>query len=152
MTQFINTILSIFIGFFAIVVASFLQLGLQSDMAAHRLVLNELSAIVDKVEDTGELTTQDKSDFYLALATTGMVFEVDMIREMKVVNPRDSVSGEVVTSYVRVNENEKFNKGDIFTVSVKAVDYTGIQKLTALILRIWNEPINEYRSGVVDNG
>lgn len=152
MTNFINTILSIFIGFFSIVIASFLQLGLQSDLKTQRIVYNEVTNLIDKVEDTGELTAKDKSDFYLALSATGVIFEVDMIRELKVVNPRDATSGEVVTSYVKIDENSKFNKGDHFTITVKAVDYTGAQKLAAMVLRVLNEPINVSQSGVIDNG
>lgn len=152
MTNFINTIIGVFIGFFTIIVSAFLLLGLQSDLQTQRVVLNETTNLIDKIKDTGVLSDADKADYYLALSTTGTIFEVDIIREMKVVNPRDSVSGEIVTSYVNVPDTSVYNQGDLVTVNVRAVDYTGAQKLMRMLISVINDKLEISLVGLVNNG
>lgn len=152
MPTLINTIIAVFLAFFIIVGGSFVFLGHKSDLRADRVTYNEMANLMDKVKDTGQLTDADKSDFYLALATTGVIYEVTMTRKLKVVNPAQGSTGKIQTTYITLEDNSVYNQGDLFELKVRAVNYTGIQKVTAALLSIVYPKFDESQTGVVENG
>ncbi|RJX39144.1 hypothetical protein D3P09_16765 [Paenibacillus pinisoli] len=147
MTDIINKILGVVIAFTLLVGAPLVITALQKDLTMNRSVLNEMTNLIDKVSDNGRLSEQDLSEFYVNISSHGMAMDGTISRYMKVVNP--DAAGGTVTSYMLVDDHKHWNTGDIIKVRVRAVDFSGAQRLQNYLLRLTPPKFDQTLAGMI---
>ena len=147
MTDIFNKILGVLLAFVILVGGPLIIKSMGKDLTMNRSILNEMTNFIDKVTDNGRLSEADLEDFYLGISSYGMTMDATVKRYMKVVNP-DGKQG-TYTSYVLNDDLSKWNQGDIIKVTVKAVDYTGGQRLQNRILHLAPSKFEQTLAGMV---
>ena len=147
MTDIFNKILGVLLAFVILVGGPLIIKSMGKDLTMNRSILNEMTNFIDKVTDNGRLSDADLEDFYLGISSYGMTMDATVRRYMKVVNP-DGKQG-TYTSYVLNDDLSKWNQGDIIKVTVKAVDYTGGQRLQNRILHLAPSKFEQTLAGMV---
>lgn len=120
---------------------------MSKDLTMNRSVLNEMTNLIDKVSDNGRISSTDLSDFYLGVSSHGVSMDATVKRYMKVVNPDGA--GGTYTSYVLNDNTTTWNSGDIIKVSVKAIDYTGAQRIQNRLLHLNPPKFDQTLAGMV---
>lgn len=134
MSDFFNKMIGLFLAFFLLVVAPLTNNALAQDLTTKRAILNEMTNFVDKVTDSGYISDEMLSDFYLGCSSYGAIVDVTVHRYIKVVNPNGS--GGTYTTYVPSDQIKNWNRGDIVKVKVEAIGYSGAQKLIWYFLKL----------------
>ena len=149
MTDFLNKIIATILAFMILFVGPAAVLTLSMQLTMERSVMNEMSSFVDKVTDNGTITDTELADFYLGAASNGAVMDIKIYRYMTVAVPDGT--GGTDTVYQLVDNIMSYNKGDYIQVRVKAIDYTGAQRLLYRIANIFMGKFDETMSGRVRN-
>lgn len=97
------------------------------------IMQNETRDLVDRVIDSGELTTEMIDDYNLTIASCSMTFSYEIVHEVPVINP-GSTEGAITTSYVVSEDIYNWNTGDIITVKVKPTGYNLAQVLAISLI------------------
>lgn len=134
MNDFLGRLLAIVLVCLLAIMAPLTINGLIMDLTATRSIYNEVSNLIDKVTDTGELSEITLADFYLGCNAYGVITDVDIERNIKVINPDGK--GSTVTTYIKSDKIDEWNQGDIITVRVRAIDYTGAQKILWYLINL----------------
>lgn len=149
MGDFLNKIIGTIIAFLIIFVGPATMLTLSAQLEMERGVFNEMTGLIDKVTDTGKLTDEQYADFLLGISSYGAVMDVELIRYLTMVVPDGS--GGTTTVYQIVDNTSDYNKGDYFQVRVRAIDYTGAQRLIFRIANVFTGKFDETLAGRVRN-
>ncbi len=147
MTDIFNKILGVFLAFILLAGAPLIIRTMGKDLTMERSVLNEMTNLIDKVTDSGLLTKQDLTDFYLGVSSHGVAMDATIQRYMKIVSPDGA--GGTYASYVLSDDNRSWAKGDIIKVTVKAIDYTGAQRIQNRLLHITPLRFDQTLAGMV---
>lgn len=147
MTDIINKIIGVLLAFTLLVGAPLIITSMSKDLTMSRSVLNEMTNLINKVTDNGRLSSQDLSDFYLGISSHGMTMDATIRRYMKVVNPDGN--GGTYTIYMISDDLSTWNSGDIIKVTVKAIDYTGAQRIQNRLLRLTPPKFEQTLAGMV---
>lgn len=147
MTDIINKIIGVLLAFTLLVGAPLIITSMSKDLTMSRSVLNEMTNLINKVTDNGRLSSQDLSDFYLGISSHGMTMDATIRRYMKVVNPDGN--GGTYTTYMISDDLSTWNSGDIIKVTVKAIDYTGAQRIQNRLLRLTPPKFEQTLAGMV---
>jgi len=147
MSDIINKIIGVFMAFIILAGGPLIINTMSMDLTMNRSVLNEMTNLIDKVCDNGRLTPTDLSDFYLGVSSYGVSMDATVKRYMKVVNPDGS--GGTYTSYVLNEDTQTWKEGDIIKVTVKAIDYTGAQRIQYRLLHMTPPKFDQTLAGMV---
>lgn len=147
MTDIINKVIGVLLAFTLLVGAPLIITAMGKDLTMHRSVLNEMTNLIDKVSDNGRLSSQDLSDFYLGISSHGMTMDATIQRYMRVVNPAES--GGTYATYMISDDLDRWNTGDIIKVTVKAIDYTGAQRIQNRLLRLTPLKLEHTLAGMI---
>ncbi|MCD1257379.1 hypothetical protein B5M42_000830 [Paenibacillus athensensis] len=147
MSDIINKIIGVFMAFVILAGGPLIINTMSKDLTMNRSVLNEMTNLINKVCDNGRLSPLDLSDFYLGVSSYGVSMDATVKRYMKVVNP-DGGSG-TYTSYVLTDDTQTWNEGDIIKVTVKAIDYTGSQRIQYRLLHLTPPKFDQTLAGMV---
>lgn len=149
MADFINTVISVILGFVILVGGSLVIMTVTLDSETKRTVANEVDNFIDKVEDTGVITKDDLADLYVNTSVNGVTMDVKVSREVLTLYPTGPV-GDTKVIYVKSEDINTFNKGDRVVVQVEAIDYSAAQRLVWMILNLYTDKIKYGNSGVVE--
>lgn len=147
MNDFFSKLIGLFLAFFLLVIAPITNNSLAQDLTTKRAILNEMTNFVDKVTDSGYVSDQMLSDFYLGCSSHGAIVDVTVRRFIKVVNPDGS--GGTYTTYVLSDQVKNWNRGDIVKVKVEAIGYSGAQKLTWYFMKLMTPKLEFELAGMV---
>ena len=147
MTDVINKILGAVLAFVLLAGAPLVINSMNKDLTMNRSVLNEMTNFVDKVTDNGRLSAQDLADFYVGVSSHGMTVDATVSRYMKVVTPDGK--GGTISSYMLVDDNTRWNQGDIIQVRVQAIDYSGAQRMQNRLLRLNPTKFDQTLAGMI---
>lgn len=147
MTDIINKVLGVLIAFVLLAGGPLVINAMGKDLTMNRSVLNEMTNLIDKVTDNGRLSEADLSEFYINISSHGMAMDATISRYMKVVQPDGS--GGFTTTYMLVDDNTTWNRGDIIKVRVQAIDYSGAQRLQNRLLRLNPPKFDQTLAGMV---
>lgn len=134
MTDIFNKLLGVLLAFALLVGAPLAINTMSKELTMNRSVMNEMTNLINRVADSGRLTDEDLTDFYLGISSYGMTMDATIKRYAKVVNP-DGAGGTYV-SYVLNDDNTSWNKGDIIQVNVNAIDFTAAQHIRHRLLHM----------------
>lgn len=134
MSDFLNKLIGVVLAFVLLAAGPLVNRGLAGDLEMKRSVLNEMTNFLDKVSDNGRITNLDLSNYYLALNSYGVAMDAKVNRYMKVVNPDGA--GSTYTTYTASEDVTTYNQGDIVTTTVKAIDYTGSQRVMNRLMHL----------------
>ena len=149
MIDIINKLIAVIIAFMLLILAPLVIHNLSMELTMKRSIMNEMVNVIDKVTDTGRITNEQLEDFYIVCSTYGITTDVIIERYAKEVNPTET--GDTYTKYVKKVDNKNYEQGDIIKVSVKAISYTGPQKMAHYILHISQPKFECTLSGMVRN-
>ncbi len=147
MSDFLNRLIGLFLVFILLVLAPLTIHSLSTDLTIKRSILNEITNFIDKVTDTAQVTEAQQTDFYIGCSSYGAIVDVQIKRYIRIVNP-DGMGG-TYTSYALTDNILHFNQGDIVQVEVKAIDYTGAQKLMWYFNKIFTPKLEFTLAGMV---
>lgn len=134
MSDFLNKLIGVVLAFVLLAAGPLINRGLSQDLEMKRSVLNEITNFLDKVSDNGRINDVDVSNYYLALNSYGVAMDAHIERQIKVVNP-DGAGGTYAT-YVVSDDITQYNQGDIVITTVKAIDYTGSQRVINRLMHL----------------
>ena len=147
MSDFVNRVIGLFLVFILLVIAPLLIQSLSRDLTIKRSILSEMTNFIDKVTDTGKITELDLTDFYTGCSSYGAVVDVQIKHYIRVINPDGK--GSTYSSYVLSDKLTNWDQGDIIEVDVKAIDYTGAQKIAAYFNKVSSPKLNFQLAGMV---
>jgi hypothetical protein len=147
MNDFFTKLIGLFMAFFLLVIAPITNNALAQDLTTKRAILNEMTNFVDKVTDSGHISPEMLTDFYLGCSSHGAVVDVTVQRYIKIVNPNGS--GGTYITYVLNDQLTNWNQSDIIKVKVEAISYTGAQRLMWYFLRLITPKLEFEIAGMV---
>lgn len=145
LSKIIGTVLAFLILFIG--PATIVTLSMQLEM--ERQVFNEMTGLIDKITDTGEMTDEQYADFMLGVSAHGAVMDVEIYRYLTMVVPDGT--GGTTNVYQLVDNINDYNKGDYIQIRVTAIDYTGAQRLLFRLSNIFTGKFDETLAGRVRN-
>lgn len=149
MTGFPSKVIGLVIVFFMMVVGPTLRSIQMDSISQRRQLYNEVTNMLDRITDTGDITNEALEDFYLGVAAQGVPVDVKIERYVKVVNP-DGQGGTYYTYTISDNIND-WNKGDICKIKVKQIAETNAQKISYNLSKMYTKPIDFTFAGRVRN-
>lgn len=147
--DFLNKIIGILIAVALLVIGPLTTLMSVKVLAVERGCLNDMEALIDKVSDTGNLTANELADFKLAIASHGIVADIKIERYITLIVP-DGAGGTKRVLQLH-DDISSYNRGDYISVTVKAVDMSGTQKLLYRLTSFLVPPFNRTLTGRVRN-
>jgi hypothetical protein len=149
MSDFLNKLIGVVLAFILLAAAPLIITSLGNDLTMKRSVLNETTNFINKVTDNARISDLDLSNFYLGISAYGVSMDGIVQRYVKVVNPDGN--GGTYTTYTASDQLTSWNKGDIIKVTVKAIDYTGSQRIMNRIMHLSPPKYDVTMSGMVRN-
>lgn len=134
MTDVFSKILAVCLAFVLCILSPIALTSLMDDMVARRSIMNEMSAFIDEVIDSGKITDEQMADFQLGCNSYGPVVNIEIRRYVKTTNPDPKNPGKTYTSYVMSDTATNFNQGDHIQVTVETIGYTGSQRIVMATL------------------
>ena len=125
----------------------FLVNGVARDARMSRGVLNEMANFIDIVVDSGYISEARLRDFHLAIASYGILANIQIERYSRVLNP--APGGTVQEVYIQTPNIEYFERGDLVSVRINAIEYTTAQRLMGQFLRFSSPSFDESLAGMV---
>lgn len=137
MTNMVSRLLAIGLALLLCVFAPFSLSVLADNVAARHSIIAECENFVDEVSDTGRLTDEMLSNFYLDVSSHGVMLDVEVEKYTRVVENDISASGKLVTTYLRTacnprdeaNSTVLFNTGDKIVVHIEPIGYSAGQRI-----------------------
>lgn len=143
MTDYISKVITIIMCFVMIVVAPTLMNFATEDGTSRLIILNEMSAFLDKVADKGSISSEDLDQIYNELNSHGVILDIEINRMMRVAftEAEGSTGGKVNEAYIKVdeannNETITLNNKDVVQIHVFEVIDNPSRKLLYNFLRI----------------
>lgn len=137
MTNMTSRIFAVALAFILCVFAPFSLAVMSDNITARFLIINECEDFLDEVADSGRLTDEMLSDFYLDVASHGVMLDVQVEKYVRVVENDVQANGKLVTTYLRsecdpkneTNQTVLFSSGDKIVVHVEPIGYTAAQRI-----------------------
>lgn len=129
MTNLVSRLFALFLAFLLCVLAPYSLTVMTDNMMARFEVLSDVESFMDAVADSGYVTDEELSDFYLAVSSHGVLIDTEISRYQKVVNPKPGTTAGIVTSYIYTENYTQLLSGDKFVVRVKPIGYSGPQRI-----------------------
>lgn len=157
MADTISKVIGVLLAFALLVIAPLTITRMTEDMAAKRLILNEVTQFIDKVTDKGSVSASDMDDLMIGVNSYGGTFNVMVTRYIPVA-VRDNVSGAVKTTYVVSDDNINslsgsgmvyLEPGDAVQVRVEGISLTKGQSFIRAVLRVYERQFEFTLAGIV---
>ena len=151
MSDFINKVVTIILVFVMLVIAPMLISYKTEDMLAKRQILNDVEMIIDKVQDTANITQDDINKLYIDCNSHGLTVDVQ-VKRMVATSVYDTNEGVAKTNYFAVDERallETINAGDIIQVNIKEITISTSRRATYRLIGLDEGPLEFSLAGVV---
>ena len=130
----LSRLLAICLGFLLLVFAPFSLSVLSDNISARYAIMNDVTNFTDEVADTRRITKDMLSNFYLDVASHGIMLDVTVERYVRVVESDATSGGKLVTTYmaqpVEITDADFiFNSGDKVVVHVEPIGYSAPQRI-----------------------
>ena len=134
MSNMLSRLLAICLGFLLLVFAPFSLSVLSDNVSARYSIMNDVTNFTDEVADTRRITKDMLSNFYLDVASHGIMLDVTVERYVRVVESDATSGGKLVTTYmaqpVEITDADFiFNSGDKVVVHVEPIGYSAPQRI-----------------------
>ena len=156
MTDAVTKVIGVLLAFVLLIFAPMTISRMKDDMAARRLVLNEVTAFIDKVTDKGSVTGTDVDDLMIGVNAHGGAFDVQVIRYVRVAVKDSTRGGEVRSIYYATDDvftvsggEVVLNVSDAIQVRVEGITKTKGQNLIQGLLRVSERPFSFTLAGTV---
>lgn len=90
--------------------------------------------LIDEVIDTRELNEDTYNDYNLRMAAVDDYYDVKITRKVKCVMPDPVNAGQTYTTYIVVDDIERYNQGDIIIVEVNPISVNTFQAIASALL------------------
>lgn len=152
MTDIIPKIIGVILAFALLVLAPVTITRMTDDMAAKRIILNEVNAFIDRVTDKGSVTPSDMDDLYIAINSRGGAYDAQVVRYVRIAVPSGAGSAEsiyIATDDVFDTSSVFLRSGDIVQVRITSIDRTTAQNMLAYLFRLYERDFEFTFAGIV---
>ena len=151
-TDIIPKIIGVILAFVLLVLAPVTITRMTDDMAAKRVILNEVNAFIDCATDKGSVTPSDIDDLYIAINSRGGAFDAQVARYVRIAVPSGMSDAESI--YVATDDafgvsDVRLREGDIIQVRVTSVERTTAQNMLAYLFRLYERDFEVTLAGMV---
>lgn len=140
MTDYMNKVVSIILAFIMLVIAPLVISYQTTDMLAKRAILNDVTAFIDKAQDTYQIDEDDLNKLYMQCNSHGISVDVKVKRLIRTaVTKNDSTGNSAKTVYYAVDtlgDLKNLNPGDTVQVNISEIATTPAHQLVYRVLKI----------------
>jgi len=154
MTDAITKVIGVLLAFVLLILAPMTISRMKDDMAARRLVLNEVTYFIDRVTDKGRVTAADINDLMIGVNAHGGAFDVKVVRYVRIAVRDNTRGGEIRSIYYATDDtftggSVNLNVSDAVQVRVEGITKTKGQNLIQGLLRVSERPFSFSLAGTV---
>ena len=153
MTDAITKVIAVMLAFVLLILAPMTISRMKDDMAARRLILNEVTYFIDRVTDKGRVTASDIDDLMIGVNAHGGAFDVKVVRYIRIAVRDSTRGGEVRSIYYATDDvftgTVNLNVSDAIQVRVEGINKTKAQNLIQGLLRVSERPFSFSLAGTV---
>lgn len=141
MTDYMNKIISVILAFVMLVVAPLVISYQTTDMLAKRAILNDVTAFIDKAQDTYQIDEDDLNKLYMQCNSHGISVDVKVKRLIRTAVTKNDNHGNPAAKTVyyavdALDDLKNLNPGDTVQVNVSELATTPGHQLVYRVLRI----------------
>lgn len=136
-------IIGVLLAFVLCVIVPFVANSTQNEMLDRRMIINHVTAFLDAVIDSREVTDVALSELNVNLASYGIIVDYEITRYALSVDPDPVNPGSYVNNYVVMSDNSHYNKGDKLSIRVYTVGYSSTQALAHTLTGIFVKNLDE---------
>lgn len=137
--------IGLLLAFVLTVIMPFVTVTVENEMCDRRLIISDVTNFIDEVVDSRNITDGMIDELNVKLASYGMSVDYEITHYSRTVNVDPLKAGDYYTSYVKVNQNETYSKGDKISVRVFTTSYSATEalahKLTGMFVKDLNVTI-----------
>ena len=137
MNGFLSRIIALVLVFFMLILAPLVNSYCVTEMENRRQLLNEVTSFLDEVTDKKTITNDDLNEFYLKVASYGMVLDVQVNRLVKTATLEND--GNVNITYMSADDISLLNQKDVVQVKLMEKSQSAYQKILSLFLGVEDE-------------
>lgn len=136
MDGFLSKALGLVLIFFLLVVSPVVAVMGTQDAQDKVEILNDTCEFMDMVTDKRSVTEDDLNEFYLQVASHGIIADVQVERLVRISTNDSSAVTESHSSYVVADSMDVLNVGDMIRVEITETAPTFFRRLTTAFLRL----------------
>lgn len=129
-----GTLISVAISFVLLGVTPMFYIGIIQLQSSQSQALAYTKAVVDEVIDTKVLTDEAVKDYNLNMASLSNTYKTVISRQVKIINPDPANPGKTHSTYVTVDDNTKYDQGDLIVIKVVPVAKNTAQAVSQAIM------------------
>ena len=118
-------ICGIILAFVLVIIMPFVNVAVENEMLDRRLIINEITTFIDGVVDSRQITDSMINELNVSLAKYGISVDYDITRYARSVNNDPLSDGDYYVTYMQVDDNTTYRKGDKISVHVYSIGYSG---------------------------
>ena len=156
MTDVISKVIGVLLAFVLLIMAPMTITRMKDDMAARRLILNEVTMFIDRVTDKAIISGADIDDLMIGVNAHGGAFDIQVVRYVRIAVRDSTRGGEVRSIYYATDDvftvsgsAVNLNIGDAVQVRVTGITRTKGQNLIQGLLRVSERPFEFTLAGTV---
>lgn len=134
MKDIVGTLISVAISFVLLGVTPMFYIGIIQLQSSQSQALAYTKAVVDEVIDTKVLTDEAVKDYNLNMASLSNTYKTVISRQVKIINPDPANPGKTHSTYVTVDDNTKYDQGDLIVIKVVPVAKNTAQAVSQAIM------------------
>jgi hypothetical protein len=135
MDGFLSKLIGLVLIFFMLVIAPVINVLGVEDSQDKTEILNDTCEFMDMVTDKRSITDDDLNEFYLKIASHGIVADVRVERLVRVAATDSTSSVQVHSSYVVADDSSYLNVGDMVRVTIEETSTTLYRRMLRVFLR-----------------
>jgi outer membrane lipoprotein-sorting protein len=137
MNGFLSRIISLVLVFLMLILAPLLYSYCVTEMENRRQLLNEVTSFLDVVTDKKSITNDDMNEFYMKVASYGMVLDVQINRLVKTATLEGD--GNVNVTYIAADDISLLNQKDVVQIKLKEKSQSAYQKILSIFIGVDDE-------------
>lgn len=116
-------IIGLLLAFVLTVIMPFVTVTVENEMLDRRLIVDDVSNFIDEVIDSRNVTDAMINDLNVNLASYGVTVDYDITRYARSVNSDPTTDADYYVTYLPMDDNRNYEKGDKISVHVYTIGY-----------------------------
>lgn len=122
-------VIGMILAFVLVIVMPFVNVTVEQEMLDRRLIIDDVSAFIDEVIDSRNITDTMIDELNIRLASYGMTVDYEISRYRRSVNADPTSDSDYYVTYVQSDDVTNFDKGDKISIRVYTVGYSATETL-----------------------
>lgn len=143
MKDIVSALISVIISFILVGITPMFYIGIIQLQSSQSQALAYTKAVVDEVIDTKVLTDEAIKDYNLNMSSLPNTYKAVISRQVKIINPDPVNPGKTKSTYVTVDDNTKYDQGDLIVIKVVPVAKNIAQAASQALMGLFT-PVNGF--------